>query len=345
MFVESDNTAIDETTLLGSWRAYGASGVGFAGVLCLIALVVSMQQWASVCLLPALSGTAVGLQPGWNIAWKGTEHAATPEGTAIFGFFAFLAQAGVASAFLLFATLVVTFAQWIYDYTKDTTAMELFPTPRSEDRRRGFEQFAPLIENLVMSAVMFFFVFLMTRLDSLYVFSDAGSIKAFLLDNILLQGLAKAVESRSGWLFDPGNVLDISATLVAAGLCLVGVLAFLVPSNIVRQAAKRSQQRFLTRLGHTPEPLAALYNIPPDEALEKINAMDFWPIRYPKQQLLLVFVAFAAICFVCYRLTLSILAMAFFYIVRKALTALDLWPKKMGKAGAPAKNGAVGQGT
>jgi hypothetical protein len=52
--------------------------------------------------------------------------------------------------------------------------------------------------------------------------------------------------------------------------------------------------------------------------------MVVWPIQYPQPQLLLVFIAFAAICFACYRLTLTIVLMLLVFIVKRGLNAMGL---------------------
>jgi hypothetical protein len=250
----------------------------------------------------------------------------------------------VAAAFLSFATLVVTFAMWIFDHTKDSADAELLPNPQSGDSRRGFENFVPFIENLLLGAVCFFFVFFMTRIDALYVYSDSPSISSFVGQNIFLRGFAAALKDPNkgpGWLFDFGNTVDPSTTLVTAGFCLAAILGFLVPSFIVRQAAIRSQQRYLNRLRENPKKTAALHRITPEEAELRISndtkdnrdnqggkrketGMEFWPLHYPKFQLLLVFVSFAGICFACYRLTFTIVLMLFVDIVRKAMKAMGL---------------------
>jgi hypothetical protein len=175
----------------------------------------------------------------------------------------------------------------------------------------------------------------MTRLDALYAYSASSSISAFTSQNIFLEGFSAAIKSKGvAWLFDFGDVADGSTTLVGAGFCLVAVLGFLVPSVIVFQAAKRSKQRFLSRLQEAPEQMAASYDMTPDQIREKVSNMVFWPIHYPKLQLLLVFVVFAGICFVCYRLTLTILLMLLIHVVRKGLSAMGLLTvKETGAAG------------
>jgi len=333
MVVTQSGEAVDHDTLVESWRRYGQTGVLAASFLGLVAMLVSAYEWVTVCLLPAIRMNTLGLQPGWNIAWNSIEQRATPLSCVIFGVFAFIAQALVAVEFLFFATLVVTFAMWIFDYTKDSTKAELFPNVHSSDERRGFENFESFLENLLLAAVTFFFVFFMTRVDALYIYSDSPSISAFISKNIFLKGFTSALKEKgAGWLFDLGNVVDPSTTLVAAGACLVAILGFLVPSIIVRQAARRSQQRFLNRLQEAPVPTSALYEMPPAQAKAAATTMAFWPMHYPKFQLLLVFVTFASICFACYRLTLTILVMLMINVVRKALLAMGLLRKFGGSA-------------
>ena len=324
---------LDEGSLLESWHRYGQSGLLAAAGFSIIAVLVSGYEWVTCCLLPAIHHKTYDLAPGWNIGWHSVEQAARPVSCALFGFFAFTAQAAVAVFFLLFATLVVSFAMWTFDYTKDSTAAELFPNPRSSDNRRGFEHFGSFIENLLLASVAFFFVFFMTRLDALYIHSTSSSISSFIGQNIFLKGFTSALRQKgAGWLFDFGNTADASTTLVAAGFSLAAVLAFLVPSIIVRQAAMRSQQRYLTYLEENPRDMAAMHEMAPEKAKSSITKMEFWPIRYPRFQLLLVFVSFAGICFACYRLTLTIFLMLLIAVVRKALVAMGL----VRPVGAPA---------
>src|SRR5579863_6318768 len=247
----------DRDTLLASWHTYGSQAMIITVCLSSMGILVSAFQWFSVCLLPALSQSAGKLAPGWNIAWHATDPTATRWGCALFGILAYIMQAGVAVGFLTFATFVVVFAVWIFDHTKDSTETELYPDPRSDDRRRGFQNFESFIENLLLASIAFFFVFFMTRLDGLYVYSSSNSISSFIVQNVFLEGFSQALKQKGiGWLFDMGNTADGSTTLVSAGFCLSAVLSFLVPIAIVRQTARRSQQRFLNRLQDSADNIA-----------------------------------------------------------------------------------------
>lgn len=316
MIVRNDGTAATASEIVGDWDNYAKAAVKWAIALVLIALLASLIEWWADCLRPLsyLSLTAIPIAkipaPGWNLTHflsGGQISAAT---VAAFGVVAFLGQACIAGAFLVFIAFVVAFASWVFRYTSDESAWELFPNPASDDPRRGFEHFEIFIENLLLAALALFVMFFMTRLQYLYNDSDARSIAAFISSDVaagFFHGIKQLFTAANPDIFSVGKRITYSTAMVGTAAGLEIILAFLVPAILVRQAATRSRARFLNWMNHHNQAVTTLYGIDPTSASTALAKMEFWPMRYPTLIQLLVCIAVAGLCFVCYKFALLLL--------------------------------------
>ena len=69
----------------------------------------------------------------------------------------------------------------------------------------------------------------------------------------------------------------------------------------------------------------------PDECKKRIEAMDFWPMRYPRPNQLILAAVLAMGCFVFYRLTLVLAGFVLAVALKEAIRIFERW------SGAPPK--------
>lgn len=311
MILTDAGKPLDRLELRAKWHAYGRRAIKVWLVLCTIVLLAVIVEWWRACVWPlhlnfGLVAEANRPVPGWNIAPHLSGLQISPVATATFGVLAYLGEAILVMCFLLFISVVFAFAAWIFGFTNEDVRLELFPNPRSDDPRRGFESFQLFIENLLLAATSFFFVFFMTRLQ--YAFVDSTSSKTimdFISSDIWMgffRGLKGLKDSTD--LFATGKHLWYSTAMVAAATALTLTTSFLIPGTIVRQAALRARDRFIDWCQHHGSEVQTLYDMGQEQASQKISKIALWPISYPGPVQLLLFVVLAAGCFVFYKLTL-----------------------------------------
>lgn len=331
MIVSENGEPLQKEQLTLAWNKFASYAIQIWFLLTLVILIACGIEWWQACVTPA---RYVGHQlpannppiPGWTLTPYLSGGRVAAVAVYLFGAVAYLAQGIVTAAFLLFISLVFAFACWIFRYTSDDVDAELYPNPRSQDSRKGFECFQLLIENLLLASVTLFFVFFMTRLQYIYIDSNSQSIMGFITGDIakgFFQGISKLVKQADVGLFSTGKRLTYSTVMVGAAATLTLVTAFLVPMTIVRQAAMRSRDRFLEWIDHQAAGMLTLYGMEKATAVESVKSMVFWPILYPKPMQLLLYVVVAAGCFVFYKLTLILGGMLLFAGIQQVIKAFS----------------------
>jgi hypothetical protein len=225
----------------------------------------------------------------------------------LFGFFAFTAQACVASAFLIFVTVVLAFASWIFHFTSNRVNEELVPDLRSTDTRLGFERFEPLVVNLLFASLFFFGVFFLTRLDSAFVWSPHTTIFDFAAKD-LGEGFVSRDSNQKiphGPLELPNGRIGYSIMAVGTGMGVTLFMAFLVPSFILWRSAQTSCTRAIANQSNLH--LAQSAGLTDEQVQKKLVGMTFWPLKYPRPAELMLFLLLGGACFVYYDLTLFLI--------------------------------------
>jgi hypothetical protein len=337
MILTEAGKPLDRLELRVKWHAYARRAIRTWLALSVIVVLAVVAEWWRSCIWPlhlnfSLLSPIKSPVPGWNIAPHLSGQQIGPVATVLFGAFAYLGEAALVMCFLLFISVVFAFAAWIFGFTNEDVPLELFPNPRSEDPRRGFESFQLFIENLLLAATAFFFVFFMTRLQ--YAFLDSTSSKTvmdFVSSDIWMgffKGL-KALKDASPDLFATGKHLWYSTAMTGAATALTLITSFLIPGTIVRQAALRARDRFLDWCPQHGSEVQSVYGMEPQQAAERVATIVHWPISYPGPIQLLLFVVLAAGCFVFYKLTLvlaGVILYAGFKQLVKVFTAQSKTP-------------------
>jgi hypothetical protein len=328
MVVNPRGETVNKLRLSDEWQVYGRRAIQSWLVATLIVVIAVAAEWWQVCAVPIFTKMDYTrtASTGWTLAPHLSGGQISSSATLVFGAFAFLAEATVVSAFLLFICVIFAFAAWVFGYTNEDAADELFPNPKSDDPRRGFESFQLLIENLLLAAVSLFFVFFMTRLHSAFVDSNATSVMSFMAGDIgkgFFDGVKNLVKSGDPDLFATGKHLGYSVAMVGSATALTIITGFLIPGTIVRQAAIRARDRFVDWAPRHAREVNVLYELTLEEAAPKLKSMVFWPVLYPRPVQLLLFAGLAAGCFVFYKFTLILVGVVLYAGLQQVVKVLS----------------------
>jgi len=327
MLIREDGVALNDRDLLEHYHRMAGVAVFVGLLLSVLAFVVSWREWYVDCMFAwdpsrGVDGTK-DLLMGWNLAPTVPGSQATLSANRVFGFCAFTMQAVAGAVFLLFCTMVVTFAAWIYHFTSEQVGDDLVPDVRSPDERRGFEHFEPFLRNILFASLFFFGVFFLTRLNGAYVLSDSKTLWQFIRSDVFF-GFASA---QGGLFKNPSQLLyagpDITKPIVTVGLGmgLTLVLAFLVPVVIVGLSASDSRSR--ARVEPIRSILRERANFTDEQFDKALDRMAIWPLKYPGPVELLSFLVVAGTCFVFYRLTLVLVGLVIAASLKRVVKILS----------------------
>lgn len=323
MIVRPQGPPLTEPELLDKWHEFGTKPVILGLVLAAIAFLASWIEWYYDFFILGQHLNEIGQQEGPVLSWTLAHYfnGANALGARLFGFAAFTAQGCAASAFLIFVTVMLAFAAWIFRFTSDPVPEELVPDLKSPDTRRGFERFEPLMVNLLLASCFFFGVFFLTRLDNAFVLSPHTSIFDFAAKDLGEGFVSHDAKDKlpHGPLELPNGQIHYSLMAVGTGMGVTLFMAFLVPSFILSRSAQVSCSRAITNQDRLR--LSQTTDLPPEEVEKRLQKMTFWPLKYPRPAELMLFLLLGGACFVYYNLTLFLIGAL---IARAALLLLGV---------------------
>jgi len=241
-------------------------------------------------------------------------------------FVAFTAQGFVVTFFCYTVGVVLVFAVWIYRYSGDQQR-KIVPNVISEDVRRGFEVFEPLMFRLLCMALVFTLVAFSIRMQLIYnsSYSPAGTALAFVLQDMAAGVFAsiKAVfQGQSPDLFQVSLVPVFGMGISCATMAILVSLVTIFPTLILSLLARDSRESLRTCLAQADCPPCSKRSVDRADCEKRLKHMDFWPMQYPRPLELLAYVVFAAFCFIFYKFTIvlfGVIAMRMVHVVYKAL--------------------------
>ena len=323
MIVTPQGVPVPEDEILSDWRKYGTKPLKLALILSAVAFMASWIECYYSFVVVGRHLDEIGQAGGPILSWTLAQYFshANPVEARLFGFLAFTAQGCTASVFLIFATMMLTFAAWIFRFTSNQVNEELIPDVRSSDTRRGFETFEPLMVNLLLASFFFFGVFFLTRLDNAYVLSPHTSILEFaakdLGEGFTSQG--KDFKMTHGPMELPEDQIYYSLMAVGTAMGVTMFTAFLVPSIILSRSAEISRAHAVANLERLQLPQRT--GISDEQIRNKLQEMTFWPLKYPRPAELMLFLLLGGACFVYYNLTLFLIGAV---VARAALLFLGV---------------------
>ena len=325
MVREDAGNVIDPEMLLASWRNRASKTVRLAGGLGIVGFVVSWIMYANFLLRPIFNHAVTGVP-----SWQGASLIAPAQTNSLevgaFGFLAYTSQGAAICCYVYYILMIFTFAVWVFDYTRSDPGNRIYPDLSETDTRYGFERFEPLIENVLLAGIAFFFQFFMTRLYFVYLADKDSSSMYNLIARTMGPGFvedAVSLVKGSASLFDFGGELQFHTAMMMVGTLVVVLSAFLVPGVIVRQAAWRSRVRLQEALRKDPSIAERWYGLKATEAQDKLDKMTFWPILYVQPMLLLLLILLATACFFAYKLSLLLVAAILFKGVKQFINVFQ----------------------
>jgi hypothetical protein len=319
MVRDGDGRPADSDQLIASWRSRAGRSARLAWLFGAIGFAVSWVMYLHNCLLPTL-GHGPALIHSWQNGPVFAPGACAPLATALLGFLAYSSQGAAIFCFLYYILMVFTFAAWVFDLAHFGPGLTIYPDLGETDRRCGFQRFQPLIENLLITSIMFFFQFFMTRLYYIFMADPGATSMADLIARTMGKGFlsdVRQVFKGDPGLFSIGPIASFQATMMTVAILVVVISAFIIPAVIVRQAASRSREGLAEAIKQHPEIASQWYGLTPAAARKKLDAMTFWPIRYPQPAQLLLLILLAACCFFFYKLLLLLVGTILFQAVLK----------------------------
>ncbi|MCA1850365.1 MAG: hypothetical protein LC672_04815, partial [Acidobacteria bacterium] len=193
MVVDEDWRVQSKEALRDGWDGMAMRTAKLRLLLTALALIFCLGEWYLNSALPLYTGQTAGLEQDWAVAFAAQDAPAVNKlGNAVFTFFCFLLQWVAASAVLDFCVFMCMFSLLIYRHSQENSAVKIVPDLDSEDARRGFQVFQPLMENVMFTAIFAFAMFYLTRLQNLYLRApNVNNIGEFVRSEILLGMFSK----------------------------------------------------------------------------------------------------------------------------------------------------------
>jgi hypothetical protein len=334
MIRDTNGQPCDPAALIAIWRRRAGKTARLAAVIAVIGFIVSWGMAWKYCILSNSYQHQIEV-PSWQVATALGAPGANRLGVAIFGFLAFTSQGVAIASFCYYVLIIFTFANWIHDYTKFDEGPALYPDIAQMDPRYGFERFGPVIEDILLASLAYFFQFFMTRLFYIYVDDPHASSMVEIITRTIGNGfvhdIGALVKKADPSLFDFGSSLHFSNTLMCFAMLIVVISATVVPMVIVREAASRSRVRLQEAIQVNPSVARDWYGVEAAEAQARLDNMTFWPIRYAKPMELLLLIFLATACFFAYKLFLLLVGFILYRGLRQFMGSFEP-PARISKA-------------
>lgn len=242
-------------------------------------------------------------------------------------------------AFLFsFFGFLVGLSAVLYRISEGEDRVLLLPDAASEDRRRGFQRFSDFFMGVLIVSVCAYICCFLMRIQNLFLRTADyhridqmifGEISSELTEDFtlphdpgsLLAFLSRTISDIAGAVFATGDLADTQSYF---GIGLLLILIFLVVMTLIvilRSAAAESRQLVARSLA-SPEAQAAVvqyYGLPPETITRNTSdaGMDEWPLKWPKLNTFIAYMALGIACFFFYRLALVWIAVQIWQLFRR----------------------------
>lgn len=313
--------------LLNRWREILDSRHRWLLLLLVVGTLFSLWEWWDYSARPLLFND-VELAEEWDwsvgvlLSDRGEPTTAPPLArikNASISLFAFVGQAFMIAVVLIFAYHALMVSSFFTRTAGPDGRLKLIPDPRSRDSRRGFELMAEFIEHSLILVAILYFLFYLSRIQNIFLRSDADSVLSFIRNDLLIGlvanpwDLGATIEVVRKGLEPAEAKADYSSIMVSlAAFGVMMVAAFMVGST-VRDAARTARQELLALVDSKGERLSHVLGVGPAEIEESMNGMVFWPVNYLRAGQFFGLVVLGVFCIFFYKLGVILLA---FVLVR-----------------------------
>lgn len=273
------------------------------------------RDWSVAALLPTVGENAVPRVANF-----------------VFGLVCYLVMVGIGAGFIFsFYAYLLAMVAMIYEFAHHSKGIRLIPDLAVDpvgdkfEFRAGFQIFERLFQNALLVTLLSFLIFFLIHVQNLYLRDPSSSIVAFLLPDF-----ARAIASADGTLgvagallhefSTRGSVTNFSSALTYGLGALLFMVLLLGLSTTLRMAAQRSQIDFREYLMDTKNPVPPwLRSTGREGAIRNLDAMKFWPLRFPRLNHTLIFLLSAGVCMIYYKLGSSVLLIGFVYAAYRTI--------------------------
>jgi len=215
------------------------------------------------------------------------------------------------------------FVRFVFAADLRGAGIRVVPDLNSTDKRVGFEALEDFFVYAFVSCFILFAMGYLVTLQNVYLRTDSPNI---------LQFIIPLVPTKISW--DPGEIgtaiqNSVSFTIVNGNSIAVTMLGFLFLGIVLLSAAavlgseaKRGRDLMLKELAK-PTPLdpkfaALLGSLKAKAATEKLDSAEFWPLRWPSVNVVLVFTGLAQLSLLFVVVGFYIVTAGLFYVFRQA---------------------------
>jgi len=225
------------------------------------------------------------------------------------------------SVFLVFVYCLCVFMS---DFSSANSPIILFPD--LNDSRLGMEACEDAIEDLLVAAAFGYGVFLLSRLWNAFLTSTVHTHFGDFLIGDISDGF-RSGSQKEAWYSVPVKLLDLngfnfSGFWVALAAAVFLALSFCVLIFIMRVQARYSKT-ILIRFLQAKQPTFIWEGKSRDDCLRILDNMEYWPVSYPKPNVLLTYGLFAMVCIIFVRLGLFYMGLMIYVLVRRVTKTLS----------------------
>jgi hypothetical protein len=196
-------------------------------------------------------------------------------------------------------------------FAKDLEHADVFliPNIESKDKRQGFEEFEPMMTEMLFAALFTYILAYLSRLQNIYLHCpSATSLWDFVREDIVLGFLSIDKFQLFSWQAACTDALPIELPdiLVVSCTLLVILALLMIVMLTLRQTAESAKSR-LRRIINEGKDFSQISHRTKEDIETRLMEMEIWPMRFPKFNALLTIcvLGIAAIWF--YKIGLFIL--------------------------------------
>ncbi|MFW6039979.1 MAG: hypothetical protein ACOC9N_02765 [Gemmatimonadota bacterium] len=284
-------------------------------VLVVASFVAALAYWLYESGGPLLLGTDAP-EIDWAVRYEGSS-AAREWANAAFSFVAYLQQGVFLSALMLTGVVSYALAELFHSLATHRHDLRVIPSSTSRDRRRGFQVFAPIPENLLLAVAFAYGHLYLGRIWNVFQHQHEGSLQQLVIADLVDGFASGGFTAGLSALFETQELGTEGRLILITSLVLGAVSLFFV--FVMLRGTARDAGQALTEVLERLPPDATYDDQPVEEILERIRSMSVWPVKYPRPSQLMVIGIFAITVMFFYRFGVFYVGILLAYVMAQML--------------------------
>lgn len=227
---------------------------------------------------------------------------------------AFLGQSLMIAVVLAFVYQTIMASTFFSTIADPEGTYRLVPEAKSGDPRRGFNVLSDYLEHSLILVTLLYFLFYLSRIQNIYLRSDAETVLQFIRRDLLLGlvtnplDLGATVEVVRQGLDPTKEPLDYSSIMVSLAAFGVMMAAAFMIGSTVREAARSAKRELLTLTESHPRKISEVLKLDLESIKRAMKEMVFWPVNYLRASQFFGLVILGVFCIFFYKLGVILLA-------------------------------------